>query len=155
MFDWVLNTSVIIKRFFLLLSIEATILNFPIIFLIRLVFYLIILTKNLHFRWNKIMFETCSPRRSTMARQSCSGFFIDNFKYINTWVGCFNYWQGSVVIICYLDLLHNCYIHGISIFYLDIFIWICLLGLLLKVSVYCILWKSILTVIAGGFLQWQ
>ena len=57
MFDWVLNRSLIIKGFFLLLSIETATLNLPRIFLMWFVFYLSIWKRNLLFRCKT---ELCS-----------------------------------------------------------------------------------------------
>ena len=58
MFCWVLNASLIICGFFLLLWVEASILNLPRIFLSSLVFYLSIQSRNVSLKCNKIMFET-------------------------------------------------------------------------------------------------
>ena len=87
MFQWVLNTSLIMLRFFLLLLIEASTLNLSEIFLIWIVLYLSIWSRNFPIRCNKVMFETSEEQERLLL--SSSGFFIDSLEHVYNLVGCF------------------------------------------------------------------
>ena len=94
-FYLILNTSLIIQLYFLILlilslSMEAATLNLPKIFLIWLAFYLRIFSRNFLFRRNKVMFETC--QNFTMRNQNGFHKVVLTSLLLTNWV---EWWQWS------------------------------------------------------------
>ena len=92
-FHLILNTSLIIQLYFLILlilslSMEAATLNLPKIFLIWLAFYLRIFSRNFLFRRNKVMFETC--QNFTMRNQNGFHKVVLTSLLLTNWV---EWWQ--------------------------------------------------------------
>ena len=115
MFDWVLNTSLIVNRLFLLLWIQSATWNLPRIILMGLVLSLSISNRNWLFRCNRFMFKICQKpalltinffrnlfnmgNQTDLDEVALISFILQiKIKYVHTCLGCFHQWYVYVYI---------------------------------------------------------